>query len=205
MSHGGECLRLSCWKKATTFVQIYIMSIRYRRDSAILKNAQKICFTRKWNFTTIFKKRIWVKTKLVPVLYIGWGKTSCFELDCIHKMETWKRFAILKNARKIVWPANENFTMFFKKHVFESWRCLFQEFILEKRQALLFESTLMSVGGDGTAAYLKTLEKKKIYPQMKILQRFSKNTCMSHGCFCSRLPYWKKASIFAQIYIMSIR
>ena len=100
-----------------------------------------------------------MKTKLVPVLYIGWGKTSCFKLDCIHKMETWKHFAILKHARKIVWPANENFTTFFKKHVFESWRCLFQEFILEKRQALLFESTLMSVGGDGTAPYLKMLEK----------------------------------------------
>ena len=120
-------------KKASTFVWIYIMSVRWRRDSAILKNARKICFTRKLKFYNVFQKtRIWVKTEFVPVLYIERGKTFCFELYCIHKVETWKRFAMLKKAQKVLLPAKENFTTIFKKHVHESWRSLLQFFILKK-------------------------------------------------------------------------
>ena len=46
-----------------------------------------------------------------------------------------------------------------------------------------------------SAILLKTL-KKFFYPQTKILQRFSKNTYMSHGCVSSRLSYWKKGNYF---------
>ena len=46
-------------KKASTFVWIYIMSVRWRRDSAILKNTQKIVLPANENLTTIFNKHVY--------------------------------------------------------------------------------------------------------------------------------------------------
>ena len=146
-------------KKITTFVLIYNASIEL--SFAILKNARKICFTRKWNFTTIFKKRIWVKTEFVPVLYIVWGKTFCFEVDCIHE--------------NIVWPANENFTSFFKKHVYESWRCSFKAFILKKVKYLWLDLHYVHKEEMGQRHTWKR-SKNLFYPQMKILQQSGYNT-----------------------------
>ena len=136
--------------------------------------------------------------EFVPVLYIEWGKTFRFELDCIHKVETWKRFAMLKKAQKVLLPAKENFTTIFKKHVHESWRSLLQFFILKKGNYFYLDLHHVHKMETGQRHTFKNAYCKKcFYPQTKILQRFSKNTYMSHGCVSSRLSYWKKATTFA--------
>ena len=54
-------------------------------------------------------------------LYTKEVENFCFNLQCIHKGKAKDRSDLLKNARKIVQPANENFTTFWKKHAYDSW------------------------------------------------------------------------------------
>ena len=94
----------------------------------------------------------------------------------------------LKTLENIVLPANENFATFFQKLLFESWRCLFRALISKNGNYFCLDLHYVhkvEMGQRHTEKYSKNL----LYPQMRIVQRFSKSTCMSHGGVCSRLSY----------------
>ena len=101
----------------------------------------------------------------------------------------WRRNkVILKTLEKFVLPANENSTTIFKEHVYESWRCLFRALISKNGNYFCLDLHYVhkvEMGQRHTEKYSKNL----LYPQMRIVQRFSKSTCMSHGGVCSRLSY----------------
>ena len=82
---------------------------------------------------------------------------------------------ILKTLEKFVLPANENFTTFFKKHVYESWRCSFKAFILKKGKYLWLDLHYVHKVELGQRHTWKR-SKNLFYPQMKILQQWGYNT-----------------------------
>ena len=67
-------------------------------------------------------------------------------------------------------------------------------FHIEKRKYFCWDLLYVSIKCRRTAPYLKQ-SKNLFYPQIKILQRFSKNTCMSHGVFVSGF-YIEKGKYF---------
>ena len=67
----------------------------------------------------------------VPGIHIG-KKASTFVWIYIMSVGGDGTAPYLKTLEKFVLPANKNFAPFFKKHVYESWRLLFQASILKK-------------------------------------------------------------------------
>ena len=96
----------------------------------------------------------------VPAFSINEVEGFCFPLHCIYKGKTKLGVAILKTLEKFVRPANENFTMFCNKVVYESWRTLFSILVLKKLKAFAFICTV-SISGklNSNPLYIKTLEK----------------------------------------------
>ena len=96
----------------------------------------------------------------LPAFNIHEVERFCFPLYCIYKGKTKPRVAILKMLEKFVRPANENFTMFCNKVVYESWRTLFSILVLKKLKAFAFICTVSIRGKlNSNPLYIKTLEK----------------------------------------------
>ena len=96
----------------------------------------------------------------LPAFNINEVQRFCFPLYCIYKGKTKPRVAILKMLEKFVRPANENFTMFCNKVVYESWRTLFSILVLKKLKAFAFICTVSIRGKlNSNPLYIKTLEK----------------------------------------------
>jgi len=73
-----------------------------KQRSIIIKNARKICSTRKWKFYNVLVKTcIWVIADSVPDFSIKEVENFCFHLHCIYKGKTKQRSDLLKNTRKI--------------------------------------------------------------------------------------------------------
>ena len=139
------------------------------------------------NFTTFCKKHVYESwRKLLPILILKKWKAFAF----ISILSTRGRLncapLYLKKFEKFVQPANENFTTFCKKHVYESCRTLFPLLVLMKLKGFAFLYTVSIRGKlNFESLYLKRL-KNLFDPQMKILQRFATKWYMSHGGHCSR-------------------
>ena len=123
----------------------------------ILKNARKICSTRKWKFYNIFAKNthIWVMVEIVPDFSIKEVESFCFHLHCIYKWKTKQRSKNLFNPQmKIL----QRFAT--KSYMSESWWKLFPSLVLKKLKAFDFISILSIRGRLNSASlHLKTLEK----------------------------------------------
>ena len=96
----------------------------------------------------------------VPAFSINEVERFGFPLHCIYKGKTKPRVAILKTLEKFVRPANENFTTFCNKVVYESWRTLFSILVLKKLKAFAFICTVSIRGRlNNKSLYIKTHEK----------------------------------------------
>ena len=141
----------------------------------------------------------------VPDFGIKKVESFCFHLHCIYKEKTKQLFAILKKTRKFLQPANENFTSFSKKHVYESWGTLFPTLVLKKLKAFAFISILsIRARLNSSPLYLKTF-KKFVQPANEKFTIFFKN--YAYGSCRTLFPILvlKKLKTFAFICTVFIR
>ena len=163
-------------KEVESFHLHCIYKGKTKQRSVILKNARKICSTRKWKFYNILQKTsVWVM-----------AENFCFNLQCIYKGKTKHRCDILKNAPKICSTRKWKFYNFLQEtRIYELWWKSFPTLVSKKsmKEVESFCFHLHCIYKWKT----KHRSKNLFNPQMKILQRFAKKRIwVSHGGNCSQ-------------------
>ena len=73
----------------------------------------------------------WRSVFLLFSFHIEQNENLYFNQQHTQKVKMEEHFTIVKTLVKFIWPANENYTIFHKKQVYELWRSVFPTFILK--------------------------------------------------------------------------
>ena len=109
----------------------FIYKRKTKQRFATLKNARKICSTRKWKFYNILQKT-WYEAWRTLFSILVLMKLKAFAFICTISIRARLNIdsSYFKTLEKFVQLANENFTTFCKNDLYESWRTLFPIFVL---------------------------------------------------------------------------
>ena len=132
--------------------------------------------------------------EIIPDFNTKEVENFCFNLQCIYKRKNDNGPLYVKTLEKFVQPANENFTTFRKKDVYESWRKTF----------VLFCSVSIKERLNIGAIYLKTLE-KFVQPANENFTTFCKKDVYQSWRKLFAILLLKKLKALALICTLSIR
>ena len=72
------------------------------------------------------------RSVFLAFIYIEQNENLYFNQQHTQEVEMEEHSTIVKTLIKFIWPANENYTIFHKKQVYELWRSVFPVFILKE-------------------------------------------------------------------------